>query len=118
MNGAPHDSHDEWFDGPDNTVALLLVGAPIVEETMKIGLTIWGVEKRPWLFSGGGLISGAMFAATEAVLYLPVFIPNPTDEIVLWRWMICILPHVSCSSLAEQCGCGLSLADSSASLSC
>jgi len=105
-------------------VVLLIVGAPIVEETMKIGLTIWGVEKRPWLFLWRwqillcGLISGAMFAASEALPYLTVFISNPTDEIVLSRWMICILPHVSCSSLAEQCGCGLSLADSSASLSC
>lgn len=92
--------------GGGNAFVLLAIGAPIVEETMKIGLTIWVVEKRPWLFRWRGQIllcgmcSGMVFAAIENVIYLTILIPNPSAAIVTWRWTVCVLLHTGCSSLA------------------
>lgn len=92
--------------GGGNAFVLLAIGAPIVEETMKIGLTMWVVEKRPWLFHWRGQIllcgmcSGMVFAAIENVIYLTILIPNPSAGIAAWRWTVCVMLHTGCSSLA------------------
>lgn len=88
----------------------ILLGAvifgPTVEEVMKIGLVLWLVEKKPWLYRHGGqilicaLVSGCVFAAVENVLYLQVYIDNPPASLVLWRWTICVLLHAGCSCVA------------------
>jgi len=73
---------------------------------MKIALPLWLVEKRPWMYRNGGqilicaLASGLMFAVVENVVYLNVYIPDPSAGLIQWRWTICVLLHSGCSTVA------------------
>ena len=64
------------------------------------------LEKRPWLFSSGGSVaalcalSGLVFASIENVLYLFVYLRDPTPGLVLWRLVVCTALHVGCASLS------------------
>lgn len=83
-------------------ISLVLFG-PLVEELMKTALAFWVVENRPhWFRStfqilltavGGGLV----FSAIENLMYLNIYIENPTAEIILWRWTVCVFLHTGCS---------------------
>jgi len=86
-------------------IAITVVG-PATEELMKIALTLWMVEKRPWLYRNGvqillcALASGAAFAAVENILYLKVYVPNPPPGLAEWRWTVCVLLHSGCSTIS------------------
>lgn len=86
-------------------LTIITIG-PTIEEIMKVALPLWIVEKRPWLFRSSTQIlfccfaSGLAFAAVENVIYLQVYIPNPSVSLAQWRWTICVLLHSSCSLLA------------------
>jgi hypothetical protein len=77
--------------------------APLTEEIMKLALATWVVEKRPFLFRSPtqillcAMAGGLVFAAVENVLYLNVYIPNPSPEIITWRWTVCVALHAGCS---------------------
>ncbi len=95
--------------GVGNSGALLLagaLGAPVLEEVMKAALPYWVARKRPWWFRSPGQIlftmaaSGLIFAAIENLLYLFVYVPNPPDWLVLWRWTVCVGLHVLCTLLS------------------
>ncbi len=89
------------------TVLVVSVIGPTVEETMKIALATWVVEKRPFRFGSGrhilfcGAFSGFVFAAVENFLYLNVYVPNPSENLILWRWTVCVALHTGCSVLAS-----------------
>ncbi|MEC8556051.1 MAG: PrsW family glutamic-type intramembrane protease [Planctomycetota bacterium] len=89
-----------------NVFFAAVFAAPVTEEILKIALAIWVVEKRPWWFSSSsqilicGLAAGLAFAALENLLYLTVYIPDPSANIILWRWTICIGLHTGCSFIA------------------
>jgi len=91
----------------------MIVLAPVIEELMKVSLPMYLVEKRPYLFRSAlqialcALAGGAAFAAIENLLYLNVYIPSPSVELVRWRWTVCVALHMGCSLLA---GMGLALA--------
>ena len=93
------------FFTPSSFFAVVFAG-PITEEILKIALAIWVVEKRPWLFSSTtqillcGIFAGLGFSVVENAIYLFVYIPNPTVEIAIWRWTVCVALHVGCSTLA------------------
>ncbi|MBX3419234.1 MAG: PrsW family intramembrane metalloprotease [Pirellulaceae bacterium] len=93
-----------WFGG--NAWLAIVVMGPTVEEVFKIALPLWVIEKRPWLFSSGIQIliccfgAGLMFAAIENLLYLNVYIPNPSERLVFWRWTVCVALHTGCSLVA------------------
>lgn len=86
---------------------MVVIGAPLLEEIMKVAVAIWVVEKRPWLFQNGtqillcGVAAGIVFAALENVLYLNFYIRNPEPWVVSWRWSVCMLLHTSCSAVAS-----------------
>ncbi len=40
--------------------------------------------------------SGLVFAVIENLLYLNVYIEDPTPEIRAWRWIACTILHVLC----------------------
>ena len=86
-------------------IMVCLVG-PLTEEIMKAALSMWVVEKRPYLFQSAWQIaltaaaSGLMFAVVENLLYLNVYIPNPQPGLVAWRWTACVALHVICTSVA------------------
>lgn len=88
-------------------IILAVFVAPITEEIMKIALAIWVAEKQPWLFKSFvqivicGIASGLVFAAIENVIYLNVYIENPTPQHVNWRWTICVMLHTGCSAIAS-----------------
>lgn len=93
-----------------HTTVFMLVAAvlfaPIIEEIMKVSVCAWVVETRPWLFKHGtqiifcGLAAGFIFGVLENILYLTVYIPDPTIEIIIWRWIVCTGLHMTCSCLA------------------
>ena len=82
---------------------LMVVFAPVVEETMKNGLALMVVETRPFLFRSKAQIAicalsgGVVFAVIENFMYLYVYIPNPEPGLVLWRWTVCVALHTGCA---------------------
>ncbi len=85
----------------------LVVFAPVVEEVMKIAAASWLVEVRPYLLRDRaqiltiGVVSGLVFAAIENVLYILVYLPAPSTEILLWRLLGCTSLHVACTLVAS-----------------
>ena len=99
------------FYGSGQTVfsflAIVAIG-PMVEEVMKVALALWVVERKPWLFRGRfqilavGLLAGLSFASLENLVYLYIYIPDPSPEIVAWRLTVCTALHVGCSVIAAM----------------
>lgn len=94
-----------WNAGTMGALGMVVVG-PAIEEVMKVALIALLLETRPYLLrsrtqvllAAGG--AGLAFAAIENALYLLVYIPNPTAEIIIWRWTVCVALHVGCSLVA------------------
>ena len=90
-----------WFG-----ILTLIVFGPVLEEMMKVALPLWIVEKRPYLFRSRFQIAlctiaaALVFAAIENVLYLGVYIRDPTETLVVWRWTVCVALHAGCSLVA------------------
>ncbi len=80
---------------------------PMVEEITKIALIYYIVEKKPYLFHSfwqiiiAALAGGLVFAVIENIIYLNIYIPNPTEKIIQWRWTVCTILHVGCSVIAS-----------------
>lgn len=79
---------------------LVVVGfGPLVEEVLKASGALYLAEQRPWLVPSGwvlplmALAAGLVFAAIENLVYLNVYIPDPTMEIIRWRWIAGPLLH-------------------------
>lgn len=92
-------------------LSFLMVAAvfgPVVEETLKIALAAITVETRPYLFQRPGQIllatlgAALLFAAIENVIYLNIYVPNPSDVMFIWRWTVCVLLHVGCTGIASR----------------
>ena len=70
---------------------------------MKTAAALYVVEKRPHWFSSRFQIAlcviagGLAFAAIENLMYLRVYIPEPSAGLIEWRWTICMALHTSCS---------------------
>ncbi len=85
--------------------AVVLFG-PVVEEMLKAGTALILIEKRPYLFRSPVqiflcvLAGGGVFAVIENLLYLYVYVPDPPESLVHWRWSICILLHMSCTLIS------------------
>lgn len=85
-------------------MAVVVVG-PLAEEVGKVAAALWVVERRPHLFASRGAIvatcaaAGLVFAAIENLLYLEVYVPDPPDDLVVWRWTVCVALHVGCATL-------------------
>ena len=85
---------------------MMVVMGPTIEEIFKIALPLWIVEKRPWLFRSGLQVmlcaawGGFVFAVVENLLYLNVYIPDPSPQLILWRWTVCVALHTGCSLVA------------------
>jgi len=85
----------------------LVVFGPIIEEILKISSALLIVEKRPYLFKSERQIvlicvfSGLVFAFMENLLYLNLYIANPTPALILWRWTACVLLHSGCTAVSS-----------------
>ena len=96
-----------WGSGQGAIGALaVVVVAPVVEETMKVAAPLYVVERRPFLFRNRAqialcaLCSGLAFAGIENLLYLQVYVPDPSPALVHWRWTVCVALHAGCSLIA------------------
>lgn len=104
FSGAP----DGSGAGELSVVGLLaiIVFGPVMEEVMKVAAATWGVERRPYLFTSRAQVAlccvagGLIFAVIENILYLNVYIANPTPEVRFWRWTVCVFLHCGCSLIA------------------
>jgi hypothetical protein len=95
------------FYGADSGGVLgLVIMGPLVEEVMKVALPLWAAERRPYLFKSGlqillcAFAGGLAFAVIENLLYLNVYVPDPSRALVVWRWTVCVALHISCSTVA------------------
>lgn len=81
------------------SLLLVVVVAPVIEETVKIAGVAYVAEQRPWLVPRAfvlpvvALASGLVFAAMENWWYLVVLVPDPPAELVAWRWLFGPLVH-------------------------
>lgn len=88
-------------------LSAIIIGPPI-EEIMKIAALGMLVETRPFLIRSpsqivkASLAAGLGFAVIENLLYLNVYIPNPTITLILWRWLICSTMHIACTMIAGR----------------
>lgn len=77
----------------------IVLFAPIIEEVAKASGAVYLVERHPWVIRQRAtlplitLLAGLFFAVVENVLYLEVYIDDPTTTIVVWRWIAGPLLH-------------------------
>ena len=101
MLGVLTSGSQSWFG-----ILTVTIFAPVAEEMMKVAAPLWIIEKRPYLFRSKlqiavcVLASGCVFAAVENVLYLNVYIAEPSEMLVRWRWSAGMVLHMGCSLVA------------------
>ena len=84
----------------------VVVFGPVTEEVLKITAALIVVEKRPFFFKSARqilvccILSGFIFAYIENLLYLNIYVSDPTPRLILWRWTVCVVLHSSCSTIA------------------
>lgn len=87
-------------------VAAIVVIAPVTEELLKAVLPMYTTETRPYLIRSGwqillcGLAGGLAFATIENLIYLNIYIPDPSASLALWRWTVCSAMHTVCAGIA------------------
>ena len=83
-----------------------VIFGPIMEEIAKVVIALMVIELWPYCFKHSvqimltALAGGLAFAVIENLIYLNLYINNPTDEITRWRWVVCTTLHVGCSGIA------------------
>jgi hypothetical protein len=86
-------------------VAVVIIG-PVTEEIVKVALTLWVAERRPYLFKRiwqillASAAGGLLFGFIENLIYLNVYIPNASAALADFRWSVCLGLHVNCSFIA------------------
>ena len=89
-----------------SSIIMITLFGPVLEEMMKVAAALWVVEKRPFLFRSRVqiafcvLVGALVFAAVENVLYLKVYIREPSELLIRWRWTVCVALHMGCSFVA------------------
>ena len=85
-----------------SSFANVVVIGPATEEVLKVAAVVYVVERYPYRFKSAFQLvfavaaSGLVFAVIENLLYLNVYIEDPTPEIRAWRWIACTILHVLC----------------------
>lgn len=89
-----------------HSIFISVLFAPLLEELGKILAPMTVLERAPYRFSSGSsvmtvvLVSALVFASVENILYLSLYIKDPSMQVVIWRWTICTLMHITCSAIA------------------
>ena len=83
--------------GGGSIIAFAVLGSvvigPLVEETVKAASALWLTEVKPWLVPAAWVLvvitvaGGLGFAVIENWVYLNIYIDDPTETIVRWRWI-------------------------------
>ena len=88
-----------------NLPLLTIVFGPIVEETMKVAAASYVIEVKPYLFQRrtqvyfSAIGAAAVFAAIENLLYIFVYLQDPSEALILFRWTVCVALHMGCTSI-------------------
>ncbi len=75
------------------------IGAPMIEESLKpsglyLMLAKWPRVLRNQLYTAGlAALAGVTFAIIENLIYLNIYIDEPTPPIILWRYTACLGMH-------------------------
>ncbi len=94
----------------DGGVLSIVLFGPAIEEFAKILPVLIILEKNPNIFRSPiqliicGVISGLSFATIENLLYINVYIDNPSAALIHWRWTVCTALH-TCCCLLTAIGC-------------
>ena len=96
------------FNGSSSYLGVLnlTVFGPATEEIMKVAGLLWIVEKQPFRFTSRMQIilcacaGGLAFGVIENLIYLNIYIENPHDSLIYWRWTVCTALHAGCSIVA------------------
>jgi len=89
-------------------IVLATVFGPTMEEMMKLAAGACLVEVKPYLFRKKEQLQVAtigaalLFAVIENIIYLNVYIPNPSVELVIYRWTVCVAMHTGCTFVAAH----------------
>lgn len=95
--------------GGTASLAIILVVAtfgPLAEEMLKASGALYLAEQKPWLVPDSWVLplitlaAGLVFAVIENLVYLTIYIPDPTPEIIRWRWIAGPLLHGGASLIA------------------
>lgn len=85
---------------------VVIIG-PTIEEVAKNLPCIWLCERRPWLLPSrigialAALTSGLVFAILENILYLHVYVTDPSPALIQWRWTVCVALHMGCALIGS-----------------
>ena len=102
------------MSGQQTAVGLLyiVVFGPVTEELLKQSGMIYLLERRPyrffspWQFALGAVISAAVFASFENLIYRHVYLSAlPPDRLLVvsaFRWTVCTALHLGCSLVASM----------------
>lgn len=83
------------------------VFTPPVEELAKVFMLLCLLESRAYWFKQAWQLrvaaagAGLAFAAIENLLYLNVYIPDPSPYIIYYRWTVCTLLHMVCCCISS-----------------
>ena len=106
LAGGPWAILGAFYAGGAGLLAIVVWG-PVSEEIMKVAILATIIEFRPFRFTSRAQIhlaamgGGLGFAIIENLVYLNIYIPDPDDTIILWRWTVCVALHVGCSLVAS-----------------
>ena len=84
---------------------LIIVIGPLAEEMLKASAALMTIEKWPYIFKSPVqillcCIAAALgFAILENILYLHLYIKDPTASLILWRWTVCVALHTGGSTI-------------------
>ena len=85
---------------------VIVVFGPLAEEMLKASAALMTIEKWPYVFRSPVQIvfccmaAAFGFAVLENMLYLHLYMPDPSAFIATWRWSVCVVLHVGCSTIA------------------
>jgi len=85
-----------WYIGP-------FVAAPIVEEAVKPCGVYWLLGRRPHILISQrytaflAALAGLSFGIIESLIYVFVYFPEHSANLVIWRFTACLLLHTGCS---------------------
>jgi hypothetical protein len=97
-----------WGAGGWGMLIMAVVYAPAIEEVMKVAAGAYVVELRPYWFRRTEQIqlatigAAVVFAVIENLIYLFVYVKNPSGALMAWRWTVCMALHVGCTMLATH----------------
>jgi len=86
-------------------VFLPFIGAPLIEEALKpsgiyLALLWWPRVLRSQLFTAVlCALSGLVFGIIESLVYVTLYVDNPSDEFIVFRFSVPLGLHAACSYL-------------------